>query len=297
MFFVCGNPFRFVSEIKPSIQMSTKLIAESGSTKTDWVILKKGKAISRFKTEGINPYLQSTADIIARLEAECTPGTKVDEIHFYGAGINSKGNKQVVITALESFFETTNVSVESDMLAAARGLSKDQKGMICILGTGSNACYYDGKKVREQLPSLGYIAGDEGSGNHMGKRILQYYAYNTFDAELKTYFEQHFGDNMTLIIDKLYKQTFPNRYLASLVSLLADNRGHFMVENIIEDCFNEFFHQHLLKYRQSWKTPIHFTGSIAYIFSDVLKEMCSQYEFELGRILQHPLEGLLEYHK
>jgi glucosamine kinase len=277
--------------------MPTKLIAESGSTKTDWVLLKNGKKYKHFKTEGINPYLQSSADIMAKLKSEITIKEVVDEVFFYGAGINSKENKQIVRSALKNVFDTKLVEVESDMLAAARGLSQNNKGMICILGTGSNACFYDGKKIKEQLPSLGYIAGDEGSGNHMGKRILKYYAYNTFDVELKMYFEEHFGNEINQIINQLYKQPFPNRYLASFVSLLSANRGHFMVENIIEDSFTEFFHYHLFKYRQSWKHPIYFTGSIAYVFSDVIKTMCRQYEFELGRILQNPLDGLIEYHR
>lgn len=277
--------------------MPVKLIAESGSTKTDWVVLKKGKVLQEFKTAGINPYLQKTVDIMEQLEGSFKLDVAVDEVYFYGAGINSKANAQIVSSAMRNLFGTKKVSVESDILAAARGLSQDKKGMICILGTGSNCCYYDGKKIKDQLPSLGYIAGDEGSGNHMGKRILQYYAYNTFDTELRMYFEEHIGNDIVQIIAKLYKEPFPNRFLAAFVKLLVNNRGHFMVENIIEDSFNEFFHQHLLKYRQSWKSPIYFTGSIAYVFSDVLETMCSQYEFELGRIIQNPMQGLIEYHK
>lgn len=277
--------------------MPVKLIAESGSTKTDWVVLKKGKVLQEFKTAGINPYLQKTVDIMEQLEGSFKLDVAVDEVYFYGAGVHSKANAQIVSSAMKNLFGTKNVSVESDILAAARGLSQDKKGMICILGTGSNCCYYDGKKIKDQLPSLGYIAGDEGSGNHMGKRILQYYAYNTFDTELRMYFEEHIGNDIGQIIARLYKEPFPNRFLAAFVKLLVNNRGHFMVENIIEDSFNEFFHQHLLKYRQSWKSPIYFTGSIAYIFSDVLETMCSQYEFELGRIIQNPMQGLIEYHK
>jgi N-acetylglucosamine kinase-like BadF-type ATPase len=276
--------------------MSHILIAESGSTKTDWVLVRKGKKSLKYKTEGINPYLQSTADIFNMLEANLSIKENVDEVFFYGAGINGAQNKKIVKEALIKLLHTKNISVESDMLAAARGLSQDKQGMICILGTGSNACFYDGKKIKEQLPSLGYIVGDEGSGNHLGKRIFQYYAYNTFDLELKMYFESNFGNDINQIISNLYKQPFPNRYLASFVPLLAANRGHFMVENIIEDSFTEFFHHHLFKYRQSWKHPICFTGSIAYIFSDVIKSMCNQYEFELGAIMQNPLEGLVKYH-
>lgn len=276
--------------------MSSIIIAESGATKTDWVLIQKGKKNKHFKSSGINPYLQGTEQILQTLKKEVDTKMQADTVYFYGAGISSKENKQVVRTALKQFFGTKDIEVESDMLAAARGLSKDKKGIICILGTGSNACYYDGKKIKDQLPSLGYIAGDEGSGNHMGKKILQYYAYNTFDTELRMYFEQHIETRLPVILDKLYREPFPNRYLAGFVKLLAENRGHFMVENIVEDCLNDFFHHHLFKYRQSWKHPIYFTGSISYVFADVIQSLCHQYELELGKILQNPLQGLIEYH-
>lgn len=277
--------------------MSIKLIAESGSTKTDWVLLKKGKRVEEQKTEGINPNLQSASDIVAMLEQQMSLKNKPDEIFFYGAGVNSKKTASLVKGALNAFFNIEDIYVENDMLAAARGLCGSEKGMVCILGTGSNACYYDGKKIKEQLPSLGFIAGDEGSGNQMGKKILQHYAYNTFDEELRQAFEERFGAGLEEKIARLYKQAFPNRYLASFVPLLADHRGHFMVENIIEDCFQDFFHNHLLKYRQSWRHPIYFTGSVAYVFSDVIENLCAQYEFELGRIEQNPMKGLISFHK
>jgi N-acetylglucosamine kinase-like BadF-type ATPase len=277
--------------------MSITLIAESGSTKTDWVLLKKGKKVEEQKTDGMNPNLETGADIVAMLEQQMSLKHKPEEIFFYGAGVNSKKTAAVVKEALAAFFNISAISVENDTLAAARGLCGDKKGMVCILGTGSNACYYDGKKIKDQLPSLGFIAGDEGSGNQMGKKVLQHYAYNTFDAELRQAFEERFGVGMEEKITRLYKQPFPNRYLASFVPLLADHRGHYMVENIIEDCFQDFFHNHLMKYRQSWRHPIYFTGSVAYVFSDVIRSLCEQYEFELGKIEQNPMKGLIAYHK
>jgi len=276
--------------------MSLTLIAESGATKTDWVLVRKGKKERQLKSSGINPYLQNKDQVMEALKADVQLEEKVDRVFFYGAGVSGKENKQILKEVLKDHFGCKEVEVESDMLAAARGLSKDKKGVICILGTGCNSCYYDGAKIKDQLPSLGYIAGDEGSGNHMGKRILQYYAYNTFDTELRMYFEQHIDSSLPDILDKLYRQPFPNRYLATYVRLLTGNRGHFMVENIIEDCLNDFFHHHLFKYRQSWKHPIHFTGSVAYVFGDVIRNLCEQYELELGNILQNPLEGLVAYH-
>jgi N-acetylglucosamine kinase-like BadF-type ATPase len=182
-------------------------------------------------------------------------------------------------------------------MGAARGLCGHRQGVVSILGTGSNSCYYDGRKIAEQIPSLGYMVGDEGSGNHMGKRVLQYYAYHTFDNELKLGFEMMFGNDLHQITHRLYKEPFPNRYLASFCQLLSNNRGHYMVENIVEDCINEFFRHHILKYRSSWKFPLHFTGSIAYEFRDVIATQCHQYELELGTIVHTPLEGLIAFHQ
>ncbi len=280
--------------------MSSYLIAESGSTKTDWCLLKKGKKPVHFKTGGINPYLQTKDDILNILTNELDWNSKKDipdVVSYYGAGAASKLKQEEVAAVLKQYFGVKKVNVNSDMLAASRGLCGDKKGIVCILGTGSNSCYYNGKQIKEQTASLGFIAGDEGSGNHMGKRVLQYYAYNTFDTELRMVFEQLFGNNVPVILNKLYHEPFPNRYLATFVQLLSQNREHFMVQNIVEDCLNDFFHHHILKYRQSWKLPLYFTGSIAYEFKDVIINLCSQYELEIGKIEKSPLDGLLKYYK
>jgi len=280
--------------------MSSMLIAESGSTKTDWCLLRKGKKLVYFKTSGINPYLQSEEDIMGLLQNELPWDAnihKIDSLAYYGAGAGNKDKQQEVKRVLSKFFSIKKVDVQSDMVAAARALCGDKKGVVCILGTGSNSCYYNGKTIKEQKASLGYIVGDEGSGNYMGKRVLQYYAYNTFDTELRMVFEQYFGADISAILHKLYREPFPNRYLATLVRLLVENRGHYMVENIIEDCLNDFFHHHILKYRQSWNLPLYFTGAVAYEFQDVITALCSQYELEIGKIEKSPIEGLLKYHK
>jgi N-acetylglucosamine kinase-like BadF-type ATPase len=276
------------------------LIADSGSTKTDWCLLKKGKKPVYFRTSGINPALQSKHEIIQQLQNELSWNHsvhKVNTISYYGAGSGASESQGVIKQALVEFFRIKNIEVQSDLLAAARSLCGDKSGVVSILGTGSNCCYYNGRVIKEQQVSLGYIAGDEGSGNQMGKRILQYYAYNTFDADLKQYFEKLFGNDISTIIKKLYGYPFPNRQLAAFVQLLIDNRGHYMVENIIEDCINDFFHNHILKFRQSWKLPLYFIGSIAYGFRDVIAELCNQYELTLGTIEKSPMDGLLKYHR
>lgn len=280
--------------------MASILLVESGSTKTDWCLLAKGKKPVHFSTGGINPHLQSRDAILQLLETELAWNPKkhhADAIAYYGAGAGSAAKQKEMAAILKKHFGIKDIEVNGDMMAAARALCGDNKGMVSILGTGSNCCYYNGKKIAEQKPSLGFIAGDEGSGNYMGKRVLQYYAYNTFDAELKLAFEQLFGNDVQGLINRLYSEPFPNRYLAGFVQLLVNTRGHYMTENIIEDCINDFFHHHILKYRNSWKLPLYFTGSVSHLFSDVIESLCNQYELELGTIAKSPMDGLIAYHK
>jgi glucosamine kinase len=145
-------------------------------------------------------------------------------------------------------------------------------------------------------PGLGYVLGDEGSGAFLGKRVIQYYLYNTFDEDLRARFDAAYVTNTVEILENVYKNPLPNRYLAGFAKFLADNRGHYMIENIIEDGFNDFFFNHVYKYSESWKLPVHFIGSVAYGFKDVLKEMCNGYELQLGRVLKKPMDGLVKYH-
>jgi glucosamine kinase len=280
--------------------MASYLVADSGSTKTDWCLVRKGTKPVYFKTQGINPYIQSGEAISLMLQEELPWSVKrqiPDAISYYGAGAASAEKQAMLSGILKKHFGSKKVKVQSDLMAAAQSLCGERKGIVAILGTGSSSCYYDGKKIKEQRPSLGYLAGDEGSGNYMGKRILQYYAYGTFDAELKTGFEMRYGNDIKAIINKLYSEPYPNRYLASFAPMLVDMRGHYMAENIIEDCINDFFHHNILKYRQSWSLPLYFTGSIAHSFSDVIENLCNQYELELGKVEQSPMEGLVKYYK
>lgn len=277
--------------------MSSILIAESGSTKTDWCLVGATKRPIYYKTSGINPYLQSAEEITKLLADELKlKKHQPDEFYYYGAGAGTTVKQKELKAVFKAHFDIKKIEVNGDILAAARGLCGNEKGVVAILGTGSNSCYYDGLKAKTQMPSLGFIAGDEGSGNHMGKRVLRYYAYNTFDEELRLSFESLYGKDIPAILNKIYKEPFPNRYLATFVTLLAKNRGHYMVENIIEDSLNEFFHHHILKYRESWKYPIHFTGSVAYEFRDRIKEFCTHSELTLGTIVASPLKGLIKYH-
>lgn len=279
--------------------MRVTLIADSGATKCQWALVKDGKTRT-ITTQGISPYFLTGDQITALLSKELIPklkGAAITHIHFYGTGLANTDNAAIVKKVLKSLFPKAKTEVATDILAAARALCGKEKGVACNLGTGTICCYYDGKKVVKTSPGLGYILGDEGSGTYLGKKVVQYYLYKTYDEELMARFEKRFQTSYNEILDSVYKQPLANRYLASFAIFLAENRGHYMIENIIEDGLNDFFFTHLYKFRESWTMPIHFIGSIAFGFRDVLKELCNTYELELGKVIKTPMQGLLAYHQ
>ena len=274
------------------------LIADSGATKCEWCWLHDGRK-KKLVTQGLSPYFLDTAGIGAVLNREVLPilkGVSADAVYFYGTGCANPNNRKIVRAAIRRTFPGASIHVTHDLMGAALALSGNSRGIACILGTGSNSCYFDGKKIARNSPGLGYVLGDEGSGAYLGKKVLQYYLYNTFDEELRYKFDAKYATTSAEILEHTYKQPLPNRYLASFTLFLVENRGHYMIENIIEDGLNDFFFQHLCKYRESWKLPIHFVGGVAHGFRDVVKELCGTYEFELGNILQKPMDGLIKYH-
>jgi glucosamine kinase len=278
--------------------MAIKLIADSGSTKAEWCLMD-GKKRKTFITQGLSPYFLDAVQIQKILEQELKSKMKLtepDEIFFYGTGCSNPDNVKLVKKALQKVFSKAKISVDHDLMGAAKALCGTEKGIACILGTGSNSCYYNGKKIVKNSPGLGYVLGDEGSGAYLGKKVIQYFLYNTFDEDLMDRFAAKFKTSSYEILDAVYKKPLPNRYLASYAIFLAENRGHYMIENIIEDGFNDFFFNHVYKYSESWRLPVHFIGSVAYGFKDVLKEMCNGYELQLGRVLKKPMDGLVKYH-
>jgi N-acetylglucosamine kinase-like BadF-type ATPase len=274
------------------------LIADSGATKAEWSLVGGGKT-KTISTQGISPYFLDTKQISELLQKELMPklrGQRIDEVYYYGTGCANPANARSVAKAIKTQLPHASIDVTHDLLAAARALCGHEKGIACILGTGSNSCFYNGKKMVKNSPGLGYVLGDEGSGAYLGKKVLQYYLYGTFDDELRGRFDLTYMTNTTEILENVYKKPLPNRYLAGFAKFLAENRGHFMIENIIEDGLNDFFFNHLCKYREIWQMPVNFVGGVAYGFRDVLQELCNVYEFQLGTVLKKPMSGLIEYH-
>jgi glucosamine kinase len=278
--------------------MSVTLIADSGATKAEWCLLHNGKKKILF-TQGISPYFLDTdqiAELVTKELASKLKNVTIEQIHYYGTGCSNIENAKSVKKALVRVFPKAVIHVNTDLMAAARAVCGNEKGVACILGTGSNSCFYNGKTIVKNSPGIGYVLGDEGSGAYLGKKVIQYYLYNTFDEDLRARFDAKFVTTASEILDNVYKKPLPNRYMASFALFLAENRDHYMIENIIEDGLNDFFFQHLCKYNEVWKYPVNFVGSVAYGFKDVIKELCSSYEFEMGKVLKNPMEGLIKYH-
>lgn len=274
-----------------------KLIADSGATKVEWALINAGKQ-KIITTHAISPYQLKPEEIRAFLQKELAPKVKprVDEVFFYGTGLFDRANVRMMKKILNEIFPEASVEADHDILGAARSLCGHEKGIACNLGTGIFSCYYDGKKIVKTRPGAGYVLGDEGSGAYLGRKVIQYYLYEIFDEDLRYRFDAKYQTNRDEILQNVYRKPFPNRYLASFAFFLVENRGHYMIENILEDGLNDFFFYHLSKYAEVWKFPINFVGSIAFGFRDVLENLCNSYEFELGNVVQKPINGLIEYH-
>jgi glucosamine kinase len=275
------------------------LIADSGSTKCEWCFISNGRK-QLLETQGASPYFLNESQLVAMMQKELLPGLKKKtptHIYFYGTGTAAPANRAMVRRAINKVFPRAKVEVQHDLTGAARALCGKNKGIVAILGTGSNSGYYNGKKIMRNSPGLGYVLGDEGSGAYLGKKVLQYYLYKTFDAELNAAFIKKYQVVAADILDAVYKKPLPNRYIAGYTLFLAENRGHYMIENIIEDGLLDFLSVHLAHYPESGKMPLYFTGSVAFGFQDVLKELCKIFGWRAGKFLAKPMEGLIAYHK
>jgi N-acetylglucosamine kinase-like BadF-type ATPase len=276
------------------------LVADSGSTKTEWCLMD-GKQRSTYFTQGISPYFQTSVQIEELVRGELLPQMAADRlpeaVFFYGTGCSGEQSVGIVHKALHAIWPKAKISVDTDLLGAARALCGREPGIASILGTGSNSCYYDGHTIVKNNPGLGFILGDEGSGALLGKKVLQYYLYQTFDEEMRFRFDEKFNITQEQILDRVYRGPLANRVLASFAPFLAENRGHYMIENILEDGLNDFFFSHIYKYSESWTAPLHFAGSVAWHFRDILEQLCQLYELQLGRILQNPMDGLAVFHE
>lgn len=276
------------------------LIADSGSTKTDWRVLKDGEVILDYQTEGINPYLQDVIQITRIISDGDIDEvkSKIVEIAFYGAGCAREDKKQEVKTALQEVFSIAKINVYSDMFGAARGLAGFNSGIVCVLGTGSNACEYDGVDIVENSVSLGYLLGDEGSGVFLGRQLLQQYLYGRLPESLVIKFDAKYpGISKEVILDKLYTQYMPNRYMASFSEFIKENEEHPFIHGMLYESFYKFLEYHVQPFKNSSSLKVNFVGSIAYSYMSILEKVTLESGLSFGKVKKSPLEGLTAYHQ
>ena len=273
-----------------------KLIADSGSTKTAWAVVENPNNV--IKTDGINPIFMDSNTIENTLRTQLMPNITetITEVYFYGAGCANEEKINVVRTAMQSVFGDIKVEIASDLLGAARGLCGHQSGIACILGTGSNSCLYENGNISWNVPALGFILGDEGSGAVLGKLLMGNIFKNQLPKAVKEDFVQTYGYNMMDVIEKVYRQPLPNRFLASFGPFISKYIAVPEMYNMVYGALESFIVRNVKQYPYK-ELPVHFTGSIAYYFADILKDLSVKHNFKIGCIAQDPLEGLVEYHK
>ena len=265
------------------------LFADSGSTKARWCLVNGEERVDSCVTGGMNPFFLCLDEMICLLEAEFTlPRTGIAGICFYGAGCASPDKSMTVMEALFRFFGTSNIQVDSDMLLAARSLCGNKPGIACILGTGSNSCYYDGKNIVENVSPLGYVLGDEGSGNALGRKLLSDVLKNQLPQDICAHFFDTYRITASEILDNVYNKPFPNRYIAQYAKFVSTNIAYPEMYKLSCDCFRDFFRRNVMQYKHAKLLPVHFTGSVAFHFSEIITKIAGEEGLKMGKILREP---------
>lgn len=279
--------------------MNYQLIADIGSTKAAWTLICPDGSLLPYSDTGINALLASPAELNAafgRLKAWLPAGCRIDAVHYYGAGCATPELCDKVAAQLQAAFPDACIEVASDLLGAARAMLGTARGIVCILGTGSNSCLYDGRNISHNIPSLGFILGDEGSGAALGKRLVS----DTFKQQLPESVQQRFLETFSLttadVLDKVYRQPNPNRFLASLVPFLADNLRDPYISSLVRREFEAFLQRNVLQYPDAHSMPVAFVGSIAYHFREILDKVCLDANISIGSVAKDPMQGLIDFH-
>ncbi|HET6244245.1 MAG: N-acetylglucosamine kinase [Bacteroidetes bacterium] len=278
------------------------LIADSGSTKTDWRLVDNNSKIHQLKTQGFNPFFQDSEDISSILKNEffhqLPSGIDLGgvDIYFYGAGCSSEIKCAVVQEGLKKVFPEANVEVNHDLLAAARATCGTNPGLAAILGTGSNSCWYDGKNIVENIPALGFILGDEGSGAHMGKTFIKDYLNKEVPEHIAQRFITRFKLSKEDILDAVYKKPFPNRFLAGFSKFIYQNLKDQYISDLVTLCLNQFFDKHICKYQPNNQLKLNVVGSVGFYFSNYLTRIALERGLETDKIIESPIAGLTLYH-
>lgn len=275
------------------------LIADSGSTKTTWCLISKKGSPAFFSTSGINPFFRTSDDIVDELKSGLIPKlnySRTDKIYFYGAGLINDAKKNVIRGALKQLFPATFIEINSDLLAAAHATLGVKQGIACILGTGSNSGLYDGTTIIENIPPLGFILGDEGSGAILGKKLLADYLKGVMPEPLSKQFKMQYNTQYAVFMENVYKKEKPNQYLAQFVPFIKNQINSIYCQKLVENSFSEFVERNILQYANFNDYAISFVGSVAYHFQEQLKKVLKKHDLKPGAIERDPINGLLQYY-
>ncbi len=275
------------------------IIADSGSSKIDWRLLDASGAVRQAQSPGFNPYYQPIEHLHASLNQVVVPAATQDvkRIYYYGTGVSSAKNQDLVRSAFLQYFPAAKVDVAWDLLGAARALCGHEPGIACILGTGSNSCYYDGKEITGQVANLGWILADEGSGTSLGKALLIDYLRNKMPEKLASQFHQRFPYTREEFLEKIYQQEKPSTFLATFSKFIFQHLKEPYCYQLVYKAFTEFFENNVMKYPDYQKLKVHFVGSIAFYYSDLLRQVANDNGVVVRNILETPIAGLTLFHQ
>ena len=279
-----------------------RLIIDAGSTKMEWILLDGDVVKQRFQTEGFNPNYaekQCLENMVSFVETQCLASqkTEIQSIHYYGTGCGNEQNCLLIKEVFLHHFPNAETSVTHDLMAACHAVLGHEKGIACILGTGSNSCVYDGADIIEKAVSLGYMVGDEGSGMHIGREVVRAYFHGFMPKDLSQIFEAEYHLELKDFIQHLYHEDQPSKYLASFAKFAGENQSHPYIKGLVKGCFKAFIEAFILRYKDGKSLKISFIGSVAFHFQDLLKESLMEYGLSLGEIMQTPAEGLIRYYQ
>lgn len=275
------------------------LIADGGATKIQWVVIEEGKASVPIETTGFNPYFMAPEVLTDAVEKDLVPFIKqgyITRVFYYGAGCSTPAKCGIVEDVLKEIFDRADFEIHHDLLGAARALFHRQEGIACILGTGSNSCLFDGKTILENVTSLGFLFGDEGSGAYLGKLFLTEYLRKRLPEEIRQAFDKKFGFTLENILDSVYNKPHPNRFLASFARFIGDHRSHEFIQNLIRQNFRDFFRDQVTQYTDYQNKQLAVVGSIGFHFLDIFKDVAEEHDMKVSKVIQSPIEGLTDYH-
>jgi len=275
------------------------LVADSGSSKTDWLLNLPKQEAKQFRTPGLNPYFLTEKEIVKILQDKAAEllqyAAKITEIYFFGAGCSSPDRHEIVTNALSLLFPKAYISVDSDLLGSAYATCGHEKGLCCVLGTGSNISFFDGEEIHSGQHGLGFILGDEGSGTWFGKALITDFLYGNMPPNVCTLFDQAYGLDKEIVINSVYLKAGANSYLASFAKFVSEIRDTAYGQSLLNKGLSTFIETNVKSYPQYHKYKCNFVGSIAYIFTDELKAVCTANGIQLGKIIRQPIHDLMEF--